>query len=32
MLHIPYPRRCAALTDLIGGQIQLFFDAPVVPH
>jgi tripartite-type tricarboxylate transporter receptor subunit TctC len=29
MLHIPYRGAVPALTDLIGGQIQLFFDAPV---
>ncbi|MFN3296781.1 tripartite tricarboxylate transporter substrate binding protein [Caldimonas sp.] len=27
MVHIPYRGAAAALTDLIGGQIQLFFDA-----
>jgi tripartite-type tricarboxylate transporter receptor subunit TctC len=29
MLHIPYRGAVPALTDLMGGQIQLFFDAPV---
>jgi len=28
MVHIPYRGAVPALTDLIGGQIQLFFDAP----
>lgn len=28
MIHIPYRGAVPALTDLIGGQIQLFFDAP----
>ncbi|MDW5441807.1 tripartite tricarboxylate transporter substrate binding protein [Polaromonas sp. SM01] len=28
MLHIPYRGAAPALSDLIGGQIQLFFDAP----
>ena len=28
MLHIPYRGAAPALTDLLGGQIQLFFDAP----
>jgi tripartite-type tricarboxylate transporter receptor subunit TctC len=27
MVHIPYRGAAAALTDLMGGQIQLFFDA-----
>jgi len=27
MVHIPYKGAAAALTDLMGGQIQLFFDA-----
>lgn len=27
MVHIPYRGAAAALTDLLGGQIQLFFDA-----
>ena len=29
MVHIPYRGAVPALTDLMGGQIQLFFDAPV---
>ncbi len=29
MLHIPYRGAVPALTDLLGGQIQLFFDAAV---
>ena len=29
MLHIPYRGAVPALTDLMGGQIQLFLDAPV---
>jgi tripartite-type tricarboxylate transporter receptor subunit TctC len=28
MLHIPYRGAAPALTDLLGGHIQLFFDAP----
>lgn len=28
MIHIPYRGAVPALTDLMGGQIQLFFDAP----
>ena len=28
MIHIPYRGAMPALTDLMGGQIQLFFDAP----
>ncbi len=28
MIHIPYRGAVPALTDLLGGQIQLFFDAP----
>ncbi len=28
MIHVPYKGAVPALTDLIGGQIQLFFDAP----
>jgi len=28
MVHIPYRGAVPALTDLLGGQIQLFFDAP----
>ena len=28
MVHIPYRGAAPALTDLLGGQIQLFFDAP----
>src|SRR3989344_1152859 len=28
MLHIPYRGAAPAFTDLLGGQIQLFFDAP----
>ena len=28
MTHIPYRGAVPALTDLLGGQIQLFFDAP----
>lgn len=28
MIHVPYRGAIPALTDLIGGQIQLFFDAP----
>lgn len=28
MVHIPYKGAAPALTDLLGGQIQLFFDAP----
>jgi tripartite-type tricarboxylate transporter receptor subunit TctC len=28
MIHIPYRGAAPALTDLLGGQIQLFFDAP----
>ena len=28
MIHIPYRGAVPALTDLVGGQIQLFFDAP----
>ncbi len=28
MVHIPYRGAVPALTDLMGGQIQLFFDAP----
>lgn len=28
MVHIPYRGAIPALTDLMGGQIQLFFDAP----
>ncbi len=27
MVHIPYRGAAAALTNLLGGQIQLFFDA-----
>jgi tripartite-type tricarboxylate transporter receptor subunit TctC len=29
MVHIPYRGAVPALTDLLGGQIQLFFDAAV---
>ncbi len=28
MVHVPYRGAVPALTDLMGGQIQLFFDAP----
>ena len=28
MVHVPYRGAVPALTDLLGGQIQLFFDAP----
>ena len=28
MIHLPYRGAVPALTDLMGGQIQLFFDAP----
>jgi tripartite-type tricarboxylate transporter receptor subunit TctC len=29
MLHVPYRGAAAALTDLIGGQVQVIFD-PIV--
>lgn len=34
MQHVPYKGTAPALTDLIGGQIQLNFDTPVtsIPH
>lgn len=32
MVHVPYKGSAPAVTNLIGGQIQVMFDSSVVPH
>jgi len=32
MLHVPYKGSTPAVSDLIGGQIQLMFDSSVIPY